>query len=146
MRNVQIEKLIPRAIEVLQRDVASVSDKTKVSDKFTGYFSSFCAASVQSGLLPAAIFYGQRENQKEDGTTNVGPKEARWKVTWCIYAVLFPEKANSVAKDRRHAALKDYLLSQKNLSDTDKMRVLDAALALKMALRTFDPETTAEKP
>ncbi|MEZ4773690.1 MAG: hypothetical protein R3D00_10955 [Bacteroidia bacterium] len=134
MRNPRIEQMIPKAIEVLQSEVANGG--TTIPDKFKGYFASFGAAVVQSGLLPAVIFYGQKENQKEGGKANTGPQEARWKVTWCIYRLIFPDK--KVETDK-HAALKNYLLGKTNqLTEAEEMNILDAALALKMALRTFE--------
>lgn len=139
MRNPRIEALIPSAIAVLQSEVAGGG--TQITDTFKGYFASFGAAVVQSGLLPAVIFYGQKDNQAEGGKTHSGPKEARWKVTWCIYRLLFPEKAESIAKKQQHAALKDHLLALRTsgpLPQAEIHRILDAALALKMALRTFD--------
>ena len=96
MRNPRIEALIPAAIAILQSEVAGGG--TQVTDTFKGYFASFGAAVVQSGLLPAVIFYGQKDNQAEGGKANSGPKAARWKVTWCIYLLLFPETAEGIAK------------------------------------------------
>ena len=69
------------------------------------------------------------------------PKAARWKVTWCMFRLLFPQEAKGITKDDHHKALKNKLLAMQKagtLTPAETDRVLEAALALKMALRTFD--------
>ena len=144
MRNPRIEKNIPAAIDILQSEVAGGG--TQISDVFKGYFASFGAAVVQSGLLPAVIFYGQQDNQAEGGKAHTGPQQARWKVTWCIYKLCFPQEARTVPRNQQHAALKTYCLKlarSNSLTPQKTQELLDAALALKMALRTFElvPDT-----
>ncbi|RMG60084.1 MAG: hypothetical protein D6722_21355 [Bacteroidetes bacterium] len=145
MRNLRIEAQIPEAINILQREVAGGG--TQITDTFKGYFASFGAAVIQSGLLPAAIFFGQKDSIKAKKDSKSGPKEARWKVTWCIFVLLFPKQAAKVPAERQHAALKDYLLTRPQpLPAAEVQQILDAALALKMALRTFELVETDAKP
>lgn len=92
----------------------------KVSKEYNGYISSFGAAVITSGVLPAVIFF-------EDESAN--SQEDRTKVIKAIKSFLTITTPT----------LTTYL---RNMTDTQLLEkeeeVLEAAQAIKLALRTFE--------
>lgn len=87
----------------------------RVPSEFSGYISSFGAAVVQSGLLPAVIFF-------EDEGAN--PAEDRPKLIKAIKTMV-----GRPVTEKLSQAIRD-----KTVTET---AILEAAIALKLALRTF---------
>ncbi len=116
----EIEKLIAPAIEAAEKHLQK---EGTIASQYNGYISSFGAAVMQSGLLPAIAF-----NEK----TTSGSEEDR---SCLMRAILQIIKASPLEKGE---TLIKYVLAT---SETERraMRrdILNAATALKLAIRTF---------
>lgn len=123
-------------------------DGKEVASEFRGYISSFGASIVQAGLLPTLAFYADQEaNSAKD----------RWKILIVLYRLLehkdyfqirekdIGEAANFKKKlkqkeDREkllHLALKFQEDGNEVALRTLKKDIKNAAIALKLALRTY---------
>lgn len=123
-----VEKWIPDAIMVIEKDIAR-EGSLKVDKQFNGYFASFGAAIIQSGLLPAAIFFEAEQS---------GAEADRKKVPVAVLHLL-QKKYTEDAGLARAKKLSQYLLAEDGTSRTARLKMVSAAtIALKMALRTFD--------
>ena len=117
----RIEKYLPDAIAIIS-EVEIANDSGEVDSKFNGYFSSFGAAIVLSGLKPALAFYSNTKKAKE-----------RSKILKAVYKLVVER---SEEQDIEAAELLNYYIAHEN----DKMlkyKILDAATALKLAVRTY---------
>jgi len=105
----RIEEYIPRALEAIEK--YEISKNGEVPKQFNGYISSFGASIRSSGLLATTLFYDNEQSKSE---------EDRKKVIQAIEYIIDDEiiKNNSVAKET-------------------KAKVEDAAVALKLSVRTF---------
>ena len=104
----RIEAYIPKALEAIKElNIADASGE--VPKQFNGYISSFGASIRQAGLLATVLFYGEKGGAEKD----------RQNVVKAIEKI--------IAKD-----------IQQNIKDKKlKSEVEDAAVALKLAIRTF---------
>lgn len=123
----RIEKQIPKAIKIIQEVIVEDENSIAVKPEFKGYFASFGASIVQSGLLPSVIFF-----ENEDSDTQA----FRHKVPTAILAYLLGETDNEEkTKDNK---LSDYIINSPKSRRQLVKEVSEAAVALKIALRTFD--------
>jgi CRISPR/Cas system CMR-associated protein Cmr5 small subunit len=105
-------------------------ESDKLPNEYKGYISSFGAAMGQSGALPAILFF----SEKGDSDT----KKNRCKLMKAILSVI---KQHS---DTTKTELLDYIKENgegnqpRYLSRIETLKVLDAALAIKMAMRAFE--------
>lgn len=121
----KIEKLIPIAINAIE--TTGIARHGAVDGEFNGYISSFGANITRSGLLPSVIFY-----ENEDANANKERQLVPSALLWMIYHE--QGKSNNWSKD----ALLSKYLEGSSKTNTQLMReVSDAAVALKIALRTF---------
>lgn len=109
----RIEQLIPKAIDAVETHLAN---NKKVDSEYNGYISSFGAAVIQSGLVPAVAFYSS-ESSKSD--------KDKKKLLTAIADLMQIE-----------GKLLDFVLQ--NDFPTTKDWVLDVATSLKLAIRTFE--------
>jgi len=106
----RIEAYIPKALEAIE--TLSISSKDgRVAKQFNGYISSFGASIRQAGLLATVIFYANANSNAE---------KEREKVVQAIEKII----GKSIQQN----------IKDKNL----KSEVEDAAVALKLAIRTYD--------
>lgn len=120
----RIEKYLPAAIKLIS--TVEIADRNGiVANEFNGYFSSFGAAIVLSGLKPALAFYS---NENPDTTKN------RAKILIAIYKLVVNANAHDNIKAR---ALLDYVLSPGVDEEKIKSEIIDASVALKLAVRTY---------
>lgn len=107
--NKRIERYIPKAIAALEKH--NIVDNNTAPKEFNGYISSFGASVRQAGLLATILFYDN---------ANSNAQEDRTKVIRALEEIT-GEPLN------------------KNTKTTPALRanVEDAAIALKLALRTF---------
>jgi len=112
----RVELYIPLALEAIISTGISVNGR--VPREFNGYISSFGASIIQSGLKPAIAFF-------ESKTSNA--QEHREKVPEAILKIISDKKYNSLLK---------FVIS--NESSETKAKIMDAATALKLAIRTFE--------
>lgn len=98
-----------------------ISKTGETPSEFTGYIASFGAAVVQSGLLPAVIFFEDKGGASQD----------RPKLMSAIRQML------GITQPK----LSDYLLMPETDLIAARNDVLRMAIALKLALRTFKKST-----
>ena len=130
MNQKRINQWIPDAIRILSDDIKINRDKNgieiPVPKAFKGYFSSFGAAVVQSGILPAVIFFENETGRTEANRPHV------------IEAVLKLLQAKGEIPSNV-GRLTTHLLNPQNQQELQKP-IVEAAIALKIALRTFTIE------
>ena len=105
----KIEAYIPRAIEAIEQ-LAIVKDG-EVARQFNGYIASFGASIRQSGLLATVLFYGNENSNAEKGREKV------------VYAI---EKM-----------IGHTIVSDNKVDKGTRAEVENAAIALKLAIRTY---------
>lgn len=136
LNKIKVEALIPKAIEeinIMLKDNRFPSNG-KIPNEFKGYISNFGASIVQSGLLSTIAFYGKN---KEDTSA----QQDRRLVNELILNMILPNK------NREFNTLFDYVLSNSKIEDSKekekknrliKEDVINAAIALKLAIRVFE--------
>lgn len=145
----ELAELIPLAIEAIQA-VGIVGESGKISKVYEGYINALGPAIIQSGLLPALIFYskGADAQSKTEGNPSLWLK--------ALFHMQKTQKGEPVdAKEGnqiiasliggRSGTIKE-LSKDKKLNEL-KDQVLQYAVALKLALRTFeidDPNKSKE--
>jgi len=109
--------MIPQAIDTIRS--VGITAGTEVQSEYNGYIASFGASITRSGLLPAVIFF---ENEESD--TNAKRH-------------LIPKAILQLISPNTEGKLSEYIL-KKSKSNREMMReISDAAVALKIALRTY---------
>ena len=124
----QVEKFLPAALEAVNRHFMTDDQgqpREKIPKQFKGYISSFGAAVIQTGLLPAVAFYSVRGSAEEE----------RGRVIEAIFYVL---RENDIVANYNN--LMQFLVANRQRLDYFKPKIMDAATALKLALRTFPIE------
>ena len=119
----RIENLVPAAITAAEALIAEDGNGEKlgyIPKEFKGYISSFGASVIQSGLIPALAFFSNDEGAKED----------RSKILDVIYNIL---KINSTSGN----LLKYFVDEYTGDKELMKEKIMDAATALKLAIRTY---------
>ena len=115
------DKYLVTAITLLKTKPEGIfNDNGKVVKEMPGYISSFGAAIIQSGLLPAVALFSQKEGQGKS-------KEP-----------LMNALARLVSKEQNTSLLALSITNEKN--NAFRTEVTHAAVALKLAMRTFDIE------
>jgi CRISPR-associated protein Cmr5 len=117
--NKRIEKWIPSAIKAIEKSGIVKADGT-IPKEYNGYISSFGAAVMQSGLKAAIAF---NENTESGSVYGKSP---------LMRAILEIMNGEPPAEG---ATLLAYVLSNDTIET--KSAVLDATIALKLAIRTF---------
>lgn len=117
---------LPKALTIL-KDVGIVANNDSADSKFKGYFSSFGAAIVLSGIKPTLAFYA---NENSDETKN------RAKILTAIYKLVVP--VNNQNSNPKPKLLLKYYIENENNDIQLKQKISDAAVALKLALRTYN--------
>jgi len=115
----KLDSLIPLAIDAANNNLA---ENGRIPKEYNGYISSF-GASARSGLKPAVAFF---ENKNADSMQDKTKLMKAVLEIICKYRQIHPEPAT----------LMEYVL----LPETNgflKKDVMDAATALKLAIRTF---------
>ena len=150
----KIEKLLPFALNAAQKFITVDTLKLSVPKQFKGYISSFGASVIQSGLMPTLAFYSDAKKAKGDRSLLIP----------ALIDILFQNKSypaevevekvlDSLANDES-VYLKDVIhllfdwLLKQNKINPEKLRkeLMDASIALKLALRTFrEVELKTEK-
>jgi len=112
----RVEKYIPEAIKLLERDFGS-----KIPSSYNGYISSFGASIMQSGLkITIAIFEDMNKNSKQDKSY----------LTKLIAEILTGEQKS----------LLRYIINSNEDEEILKQKIIDIAIAIKLAIRTFELE------
>jgi len=117
----QIENYLKKGLkEINDRDIVH---SNKIGKVYFGYIASFGPAVIHSGLLPAIAFY-EAETSHAEGD--------RKKITTMILNIISEKHANN-------ATLLDYCIQHQS-DPLLKQNILDASIALKLAMRTFAKE------
>ena len=119
MSKKRIEKYIPEAIEVLDREF---SDGV-IPSAYNGYISSFGASIMQSGILPTLALF---EN------TNASTKENKEYLSHLI--------VNILRDNRDDVSLLREVLNREERGESRnhlKEQILDISIAIKLSIRTF---------
>ena len=115
MNKKYIDKLIPKAIEQLNSLVKNGS----IDKVYQGYLASFGPTVIQSGLLQTVMFYTADENKNQ--------------VIKIMYE-LIKDDLNATQN-----SMKDFLIENQNYKNhTIKNKILEANIACKLSIRTFD--------
>jgi len=112
----RVEQYIPKAIEVLE---AKFPDG-EIPKAYNGYISTFGASIIQAGLKPTlALFENNQANTIKDRTI----------LTKTILKIL--------DSNTQETSLLRYVINRNQNEDLLKKRIIDIAIAIKLAIRTF---------
>ena len=106
----------------------------KLPNEYKGYISSFGAAVGQSGLLPATMIFSEKPSNNRDGT-----KQMRCKLMRAIYDVMIGAETPSTDD---HILLIHAKNPNVYRNPKEVKKILDSAIALKMAMRAYASEET----
>ena len=117
MNKKYIDKLIPKAVKELN----TLVKKGKIDKVYQGYLASFGATVIQSGLLQTVLFYSAKEDKN--------------KVIKIMYKLIKEDlKATQ-------PTMEEFLLTDNNHKNyTVKNKILEANIACKLSIRTFELE------
>ena len=116
MSKKRVENYIPRAIEVLEEKFKNKA----IPKEYNGYISAFGAGIIQNGLKPTvAIYENKQANNKSDKDV----------LTEIILQI--------IDSNTQENSLLRYILSSKESEDILKEKIKDAAIAIKLSIRTF---------
>lgn len=128
MNKIKVEKLIPIAIECIEKTKLIIVKENKIPKEFNGYISNFGASIIQSGLMSTVAFF-----EAKDTSSN----QDRSKLTKLILNVINKEKDRNFEIDEKINLL-DYILKNKSKKNIVKEEVINAAIAVKLAMRVFE--------
>lgn len=117
-----IQKIIPAAIDAAQKYLV---ENGKISSEFNGYISSFGASIISAGLLPSVIFYSQKGDSNE-----------RQKIIAALETILRKHDYPSINLLKKTEELFRANNQQAELNRLTE-KISEAAIALKLAIRTF---------
>jgi CRISPR-associated protein Cmr5 len=144
--NKSVNKLIPRAIAAVGEVLAEGPAKTQVKKEYNGYVASLGASIAQSGLLPALSFYtdasddlgdrtpGQRKNKLLKAILYVIDKDGFQEKTLLSYTI---KRLDSNFKNDDASYSFANFKADKNKERQISKEIVDATLAIKLALRSF---------
>ena len=134
MNNRRIEKLLNHAMDVLENEdpgiIVDDSGKKAVPSKYNGYIASFGPSVILSDLLQTLAFYNRQDGEGKD----------RKKVSDLMRKTL--EKAGYLDGPDGYENLFHTVRRRVNSKGADEARrlkalILEAAVACKLAMRTF---------
>jgi CRISPR-associated protein Cmr5 len=138
----RIDELIPAAIAAIKENHIPVKDNGIVPNEYKGYIDTFGASIVQNGLIPAVIFFETAGGKEDESITSDPEKkgiyENRNKMMKAILQVILQRKKDTTTG--KQGTLYDYITTEKKAGKAEKQvrqEVVDAAIAIKVALRTF---------
>lgn len=139
----KIEKLLPSALEAAENFITTDDAHLSVPKQFKGYISSFGASVIQSGLMPTLAFYSDAKKAKGDRSMLIPS----------LIFILFDSNRFSDDNIRNiivgignkskelpneiHLLFKWLLKTNNEHPEKLRKELMDASIALKLALRTF---------
>ena len=105
-----VEQYIPKAIKAIE-ELKIVNSNDEVAKQFNGYIASFGASVRQAGLLATVLFYGNANSSAE---------KEREKVVKAIEIMIGHD-----------------IINNNSVEKSTRAKVEDAAVALKLAIRTY---------
>lgn len=122
-----VEKLIPAAIKAVDENMAF---NKEVNKAYKGYISAFGAAIVQSGLLPTlAMYKGSEECNNKKAETRC--------LLDAIYAVIKTTNSPKPTDDNLFDYALRLLMQDPNKRQMVMNEIMNASVAVKLAIRTF---------
>ncbi|QCI28744.1 hypothetical protein [Caminibacter pacificus] len=116
----RIENYIEKAIKLIEEDLSNKKIES-LSSAFNGYISSFGAALIQSDLkIAVALFENKKSSKKADST-------------YLMNLIL-----RLIDENAEEDMLLKYIINSDENEKALKNKIKDAAIAVKLAIRTFD--------
>lgn len=125
----RVEKYIPTIIEILSNDYKNA----KIPKIYNSYIAAFGSSVAMNGLVATVALYEDMNKIKQKRT-----KGDRSYITSTILKVLSQEDTNI-----QQTSLLKYVLE--NDETKLKRKIIDIAIAFKLALRTFELEESEEQ-
>lgn len=130
--NKDIQRHIPKAMDAIEK--VGIAKGNRIEKVHEGYINSLGANIIQSGLLPTLIFYNKEK------------RELWLKALYYMWCESEPQDLNvPTAIIRELINKKGGKLSEITLNPEDEKRILEYAVALKLAARTFIFEEPKEE-
>lgn len=127
----RIEQLIPCAMQAIQETMFKDGKKQEIPREFKGYISSFGASIIQNGLIPTVTFFQNKE---------VRTMQDRTIINMLIFKMLkdnsIKDMLGNISVDETNDLL-EIIKVNKEYYILMCEWVMDAATALKLAMRTF---------
>ncbi len=122
----RLQSLIPKALKAIDDKIKNTTDG-KVASEMNGYISSFGASLINAGLLPTIIFFSQKG----------GSSGGREKLIPAIEQILNTSDNPPInLLDEVKTIYSAQSIDQSKINRLTE-KITDAALVLKLALRTF---------
>lgn len=133
MRNKnEVEKLLPLALEAVRNRLSHTDDKKSVFKEYNGYAASLGAALLTSGVKPSIAFYTDIHRNKKNKSKKEAPY--RYHLLWAVADILKVGYGHQI--DDTNTGLLHWVMD-KNETKEIKSNLLNATIALKLALRSF---------
>lgn len=107
-----------------------VSANNTIPKVYKSYISSFGANIIQAGLITAVHFYEAKESRSEGGDKRL--------ITAAIRYMLYPDE--QTGEEYYKYELSEKLSKDAHTLQNQTLQIMDAATALKLALRTYTME------
>ncbi|PVZ12737.1 CRISPR-associated protein Cmr5 [Porphyromonas loveana] len=134
MSNKDVQRHIPKAMDAIEK--VGIAKGNRIEKVHEGYINSLGANIIQSGLLPTLIFYNKEK------------RELWLKALYYMWCESEPQDlSNPTAIIREIIGKKGGKLSEIKLNPSDERKILEYAVALKLAARTFvfvEPDKSKE--
>ena len=124
----QVETYIPKALKAC-RELLIEENTKNVKKEYDGYAAALGMNIINAGLLTAISFYTDIHRKAEEKA----PK--RFKILKAIVHILNDDGFNISNEDN---GLLNYLIIENNNNPINKRKIIDASIALKLALRNFN--------
>lgn len=121
------DRIIEQAIKALQ-DSEIVNDQGQYNSEYKGYIASFGASIIQSGLLPAVIFYEDSSRSSSEKAKIINAIVRVLKTQFVLY--------NDIVVNNKDK-FSNFIITRRIEKRQIEKDVNEAAVALKLALRTF---------
>ena len=134
-----LKEQIPLAIEAIKTLLA---DGNKVDKEYNGYVSSLGASILQSGLLPTLSFFSdntKKTNKLLKAILYVLDRSAVQRTTLLNYTIKQIDKREETKPDDPSYSFTRFSHNTSNEKRITK-QIMEASVAIKLALRTFKQE------
>lgn len=137
------ETLLPSALDAVKNYIVTDGDLS-VPKQFKGYISSFGASVIQSGLMPTLAFYSDAKKAKGDRSMLIPAlifilfQKKRFEVDVELEKTILDIAKKEIELPKVIHEVFNWLMKT-NEQNPEKLRkeLMDASIALKLALRTF---------
>jgi hypothetical protein len=125
--NIKIKNYIPDAFKIIE-DYENSLDAKPIDKELKGYISSLGASILMSGLIPTLAIYAAEDSNSQ---------ASRFIILDWIYQLIRNEK-NEKPIDNAKAFFQYALSLDPQGQNSIEHEILDASIALKLCLRTFE--------